>query len=162
MIFIYIQLQGRISLVVVMFFQSPLYLHRWGTALLLIEHFVAPSPVHGLGVFSTHFVPQGAKVWAAHPVIDREISKRELEDLPPHVVSLIETHSEFLPAKNIFRLSADGGYYMNHSDDPNLADQGDEMFASQNIHPGDELFCDYRIAKVMAFDPDLITAANGK
>lgn len=107
-------------------------------------------------------MPEGTLAWAAHPVIDREITAKELHDLPPHVVSRIETHSEYLPAKNMFRLSADGGYYMNHSDDPNLTDQGDEMFASRDIQPGDELFCDYRIAKVMAFDPDLVTAVTGQ
>lgn len=123
--------------------------------MLLIEHFVAASPVHGLGVFSAQFVPKGMQVWIAHPAIDREICLSELESLPSHVVKLIETHSEYLPGKNLFRLSADGGYYMNHSDDPNLVDRGDEMFADRDIQPSEELFCDYRIAKVIAFDPDI-------
>lgn len=130
--------------------------------MLLIEHYVAPSQVHGLGVFSTRFVPRGTLVWAAHPIIDREISESELQGLPPHVVALIEMHSEFLPAKNLFRLSADGGYYMNHSDVPNLLDCGEEMFACRNIHAGDELFCDYRIAKVVAFDPDRFAGTNNQ
>ena len=125
-----------------------------GECLLLIEHFVAASPVHGLGVFSTQFVAKGTRVWVAHPVIDREISPSELQSLPPHVVKLIETHSEYLSGKDLFRLSADGGYYMNHSNDPNLVDHGDEMFACRDIQQSEELFCDYRIAKVMAFDPD--------
>lgn len=122
--------------------------------MLLIEHYVAPSPVHGLGVFSRHFVAKGTLVWSVHPVIDREIRESELHSFPPHVVALIHTHSEYLLERRVFRLSADGGYYMNHSDTPNLVDAGDEMFAARDIQPSDELFCDYRIAKVMAFDPD--------
>lgn len=125
-----------------------------GKILLLIDHYVAPSPVHGLGVFSRHFVTKGTLVWSVHPVIDREICESELHSLPPHVVALIQMHGEYLPKQGQFRLSADGAYYMNHSDNPNLVDAGDEMFAATDIQPGDELFCDYRIAKVMAFDPD--------
>jgi uncharacterized protein len=130
---------------------------EFGGYLLLIEHYVAPSPVHGLGVFSRHFVPAGTLVWAAHPIIDREISPAEMDSLPPHVVALIQIHSEYLADKKLFRLSADGAAYMNHADDPNLLDRGDEMVARRDIRAGDELFCDYRIAKVMAFDPDNFT-----
>lgn len=125
-----------------------------GGRLLLVEHYVAPSPIHGLGVFSRHTVPEGTLVWVPHPVIDREFTKQDLRDLPPHVVKLIERHSEYLPDKKIFRLSADGGYFMNHSDQPSLRDDGDKMFASKDIQPGEELSCDYRITKVMSFDPD--------
>lgn len=130
--------------------------------MLLIEHYVAPSPVHGLGVFSRHFVAKGTLIWSVHPLIDREICESELHSLPSHVVTLIHTHGEYLPERSVFRLSADGGYYMNHSDTPNLADHGNEMFAARDIEPGEELFCDYRIAKVLAFDPDSFgNVANG-
>jgi len=117
--------------------------------------------VHGFGVFSRHFVPAGTLVWAFHPIIDREISASELEILPPHVVTLVKTHSEYLEGKNLFRLSADGGYYMNHSDDPNLQDHGDEMVACRDIRAGEELFGNYRVAKVMSFDPDNFANVRG-
>lgn len=122
--------------------------------MLVVEHFVAPSAVHGLGVFSKNFVPKGALVWRVHPVIDREIHRTELNDLPPHVVQNIQTHAEYLPSRDVFRLGADGGYFMNHSDDPNLIDAGESMFAARDISAGDELFCDYRLVRVVAFDPD--------
>jgi uncharacterized protein len=121
--------------------------------LLLIEHFVAPSPVHGLGVFSSGFVPAGTKVWIFHPLIDREIPKGDLSDLPPHVVSLIERHAEYFPEREIFRLSGDGDHFMNHADSPNIEDRVDEMFACKDIHSGEELFIDYRAIKVLVFEP---------
>lgn len=125
-----------------------------GGALLLIEHFVGPSPVHGLGVFSAQFVPLGAKVWEFNSIIDRLISLDDINSLPVHVVTQIQRHAEYFEARGAFRLPADGAYYMNHSNNPNLDDQGDEMVAKRDIFPGDELFCDYRITKVWAFDPD--------
>lgn len=133
-----------------------------GGRLLLIEHYVAPSQIHGLGVFSRNTVSKGALVWIPHPVIDREFAKHDLRDLPRHVVKLIEQHSEYLPDRNIFRLSADGCYFMNHSDQPNLRDEGDRMFANRDIQSGEEITCDYRITKVMSFDPDHLPAIEAK
>jgi hypothetical protein len=128
--------------------------------LLVIEHYVAPSSVHGLGVFTKHFIPKGALVWRVHPALDREISRAEMEDLPRHVVQNIMTHAEYLPDRDVFRLGADGGYFMNHSDQANLLDAGDEMYAARDIREGEELYCDYRIVKVMAFDPDAHIGIN--
>lgn len=122
--------------------------------MLLVDHYVAPSRVHGLGVYSRSFLPAGAIVWSFHPFIDREISVLECDDLPDHVVKLIKDYAEYLPERNMFRLSADGARFMNHSDQPNLRDEGDAMFAARDIYAGEELFCDYRITRVMAFDPD--------
>ena len=128
--------------------------------MLTVEHFVAPSEVHGLGVFSKHFIPQGALVWQAHPILDREITRAELDGLPDHVVRKIMTHAEYLPNRDIFRLAADGDYFMNHADEPNIADAGDTMYAARDIAPGEELLCDYRAVRVVAFDPDAQSAIH--
>ena len=122
--------------------------------MLLIEHYVAPSSIHGLGVFAVTFVPKGAKVWVFHPAIDRVIPVSELAGLPDHVVERIHVHAEFLPQHDAFRLGADGDYYLNHCDDPNLEDRGDEMFARMDIQAGDELRYDYRETEVVSFNPD--------
>lgn len=89
-----------------------------------------------------------------HPLIDREISADEFANLPDNVRRLVRSHGEHDREKRVFRLSADGVFYMNHADDPNLEDRGNEMFARRAIQIGEELFCDYRVARVMAFDPD--------
>jgi uncharacterized protein len=125
--------------------------------LLLIEHYVAPSSIHGLGVFAANFVPKGTKVWVFHPAIDRLIPVSELTGLPEHVLERIEIHAEYLPHLNAFRLGADGDLFMNHCDDPNLVDRGDEMFASRDIQAGEELHYNYRQTVIIAFDPDTRT-----
>lgn len=122
--------------------------------MLLIEHFVAPSSIHGLGVFAATFVPKGTKVWVFHPAIDRIIPTSELVGLPQHVIARLEAHSEYLPSRESIRIAVDGDYFLNHSDDPNLEDRDDEMFACSDIQAGDELHLDYRQTIVLAFDPD--------
>lgn len=130
------------------------YVSRWGGVLLLIEHYVAPSSIHGLGVYAATFVPKGTKLWEFHPVIDRVIPAGDLVGLPRHIIERIEAHSEYLPEFSASRMSADGDYYLNHSDDPNLEDIGGEMFARRDIQADEELQCDYRQTVVVAFDPD--------
>jgi hypothetical protein len=125
--------------------------------LLLIEHYVAPSSIHGLGVFAVSFVPKGTKVWVFHPAIDRIVALHELSGLPGHVLERLESHSEYLLTCNSLRIAADGDYYMNHSDEPNLSNHGEEMFALRDLHAGDELLCDYRQTVVLGFNPDTRT-----
>ena len=124
--------------------------------MLLVAHYLAPSPVHGIGVYTREIVAEGMRVWTANPVIDREITFAELAELPRHVIEYIRNHGEFLPATNRLRLSADGDSFMNHADEPNLIVRGDEMFAGRDIAAGEELFCDYRDTPVLAFDPEAL------
>ena len=124
--------------------------------MLLIDHFVAPSQVHGLGVFAGQSVDRGDKVYQFHPLIDREITEDEFANFPGNVRRLVRSHGDYDADRCVFRLSADGVFYMNHADDPNLEDRGNEMFARRAIQIGEELFCDYRVSRVMAFDPDAI------
>ena len=119
--------------------------------MLLIRHFIAPSPIHGLGCFSSVKVSKGEKVWEFHPIIDRIISLADLSTLPDHVAEKVQIHAEFMPDAGIFRLAADGAFFMNHADDPNLEDFGDWMVARRDIEIGEEITCDYRIVKVWSF-----------
>lgn len=119
--------------------------------MLLIPHFIAPSPIHGLGCFSSANAKKGERLWEFHPIIDRVISQADLLTLPDHIVQLVQTHAEFFPDTAIFGLAADGAFFMNHSDDPNLEDFGDRMVARRNIEIGDEITCDYRVVKVWSF-----------
>lgn len=118
--------------------------------MLLIPHYVAASPIHGLGCFSAADVRQGERIWEYHPAIDRIISEADLETLPEHVAACVLTHAEYFPAQALFRLSADGDFYMNHSDDPNFDDHGDYALARRDIMKGEEITCDYRVVKVHA------------
>ena len=122
--------------------------------MLTIEHYVAPSQIHGLGVFCKSRVYRGSPVWEFNSIIDKIISKLSLATLPLHTVNQIRTHAEFLPDINCYILAADGDYYMNHADEPSLIDHGKLMFAARDLKVGEELTCDYRIVHVDAFNPD--------
>lgn len=123
--------------------------------MLLIKHYIAASPIHGLGVFAAESAQKGQLVWSFHALIDREIPSDALASVPAHVAHMIRRHAEFLAHRDCFRLAADGDFFMNHSIDASLRDGGDAMFATRDIHPGDELTCDYREIRVLAFEDEL-------
>lgn len=127
--------------------------------MLIVDHYVAPSAIHGLGVFTRSRIQKGETVYRFHPAIDREISGSELEHLPEHVRRRVEAHSEWYPDRSTFRLSADGCYYMNHSSCPNLIDAGDTMYAARDIEADEELTCDYAVVKVYSFHPTVEVSA---
>lgn len=122
--------------------------------MLLVEHFIAPSEIDGFGVFASRVIALGEVAWIFHPLIDIEIHEAELDGLPEHVVNRIRRHGEYYVDRSTFILSADGNAFMNHSDNPNLEDLGDQLVARREILFGEELTCDYRVTPVLDFDPD--------
>ena len=88
--------------------------------MLLIDHYVAKSTIHGLGVYSADFVPEGQKVWEFHPAINKIVPVAEFKGLPRYVRLQIESRSEYLREQNAFLTSLDGDQFTNHSDDPKL------------------------------------------
>lgn len=119
--------------------------------MLLVPHYVAPSQIHGFGCFSSSNVDKGERIWEFHPLIDRVIHEADLASLPVHVVKLIRNHAEFIPDENVFRLAADGDFFMNHSNDPNFELFGNHATARRTIFIGEEITCDYHFVKVWSF-----------
>ena len=121
--------------------------------MILVDHYVAESKIHGLGVFSAEVVKKGVLIWEFNPIIDIEISHESVLGLPEHVIRKIHKHGWHHPEKNSFWLAADGDYYMNHSDNPTLEREGYSFVAAKDISAGDELTCDYRIVNVLDYNP---------
>lgn len=130
--------------------------------MILIDHYVSQSPIHGLGVFSSEVVTQDSLIWEFNPIIDRNIPVSALSNLPLHVVNKIHKHAWFHPETQSFWLGADGDYFMNHSENPTLQLIGLSFVASRNIEIGDELTCDYRVVQVLDYpvSSDNIVFAN--
>ena len=119
--------------------------------MLLIDHFIEKSDIHGLGVFAAEAVKEGEKIWEFNTAIDIVIEFEILKTLPPHAARRIEMRAEYYPEEKIFILGADGDSYMNHSDNPNLKNFGREGYASRDMEIGDEITCDYSSTKTVLF-----------
>jgi uncharacterized protein len=114
---------------------------------------LAPSPIHGIGVFAIRDIPRGKNPFNtlakyARPGYAR-ITRSELEALPQKLRELINalfvpTDGEmWLPncGTNVVYLNA----YLNHSTSPNLrTTDGFKFIALRKIADGEELTVDYR------------------
>lgn len=110
----------------------------------LVNFKIAPSEVHGLGIFSLERVPKGKLVWKFDPSIDKSFALKEINLCPPSVRNYLFKHC-YSPDGEEFIFCGDGGIYTNHSDTPNTRSLSlTELVAACNIYPGDEILSNYR------------------
>lgn len=111
--------------------------------MLTIKTRVAPSKVHGLGLFTEEHLSKEQIIWVQNPIIDKCIPKDLLETLPLIMQEYLH-HFSWQDEDGDFFISFDNDKYMNHSDNPNTRNDHPEFcFALCDIAAGEELTCDY-------------------
>lgn len=118
--------------------------------MLLIQSYVAPSPIEGVGVFAAETIPAGALIWKLNPAFDRLVRSDEIKNLPPTFRGFAERYGYPYPHDPSFLvIEIDNGRFMNHSNAPNTCfTDPDAGYALRRIEAGEELTCDYS-----EFDP---------
>jgi len=116
--------------------------------MLLVPTRLAPSPIHGLGVFAVAPIRQGTAVWRFARGLDMEFSPDILPTLPPHVQEFF-AHYGYLD-RNVQRiiLCFDDARFVNHSATPNVAtDYARDRYgldvALRDIAAGEEITMNY-------------------
>jgi uncharacterized protein len=122
--------------------------------MLLVETRVAPSPIHGLGLFAVVAIPRGTPIWRFQPGFDRDFAPSEAAALPQITQAHLRWFSYVRPEDQHFVLSGDHACFMNHSAAPNTGVPREThppvtTIALRDIAPGEELTCDY-----FTFDTD--------
>ena len=119
---------------------------------LSAETYVAikPSAIHGIGVFAIADIPKGCRDLFSKNVGNWiKVSIADVEKLPPHSRSLIETYCLY-DKENYF--VPDYGFkvmdlvnYLNHSSTPNIisVNDGEYFEAILDIPAGNELMINY-------------------
>lgn len=111
-----------------------------------------PSPVAGIGVFALRDIAKGCRDMFSKP--DKNdawitVSKKEVEQLPPHAQLLVENYclfddeKYFVPDYGFKKI--DISLFLNHSDTPNIKsiNEGEYFETLREIITGEELFIDY-------------------
>jgi SET domain-containing protein len=111
---------------------------------------IKPSPIDGIGVFAIRDIPKGCRKMFSKGIGKWiKIPKAEIELLPPHSKTLIETYCLY-DDENYF--VPDYGFkvmdlvnFLNHSDTPNIIsiNDGEEFEAIRDVIAGEELLIDY-------------------
>ena len=107
------------------------------------------SPEIGRGVFATQFIPRGTLTWVLCE-LDRVFTPQQVEALPAAYRQIMDTYA-YINADGTWVMCWDWGRYMNHACDPNTL--GLTAFADvavRDIHPGEEVTCDYGMLNLTA------------
>lgn len=99
-----------------------------------------PSTLGGVGVFATHDIAEGTQVFSGKfsPV------KRKIKDIPEEFIKycVFVSDEECLSPERFDRMEI--GWYLNHSDNPNVKKISDNYaIATRNIQAGEEILMDY-------------------
>jgi uncharacterized protein len=119
--------------------------------MLLVNTYVAPSPIEGVGVFAAQPIAAGTRIWRLEPAFDRLIRREELLTMAPMMQAFVDRYAyPLLSDPEVLIVELDNGRFMNHDPlDPNTRfDDPDAGFALRDIAAGEEITCNYA-----EFDP---------
>jgi len=111
--------------------------------MLIVKTKLAPSLIHGIGVFTEEFIPSGSIIWQWHEGIDHKVSPELVDALPEVCQEVFKRYSWI--ENDMYIICIDNERYINHSDNPNCVfpDDGTIGFAARDIQIGEEITQDY-------------------
>lgn len=120
--------------------------------MLLVETYLAPSKIHGIGLFAKDRIPKGTKIWEFTPGFDQELTQEQIDQLSEACRERILNYVYYNANKMRYILCSDDERFINHSEEPNIVDIGfcsddgeeGEAFAARDIEADEELTEDYR------------------
>jgi SET domain-containing protein len=111
---------------------------------LRVPTYLAPSGIHGVGVFTPEFIPAGSVIWTFDPEVDWTLSADDVNHFPEAYRPKIRAYC-YLDESGVYILCGDNARFMNHSEEPNCDDwTSRSTLAWRDIQAGEELTCDYR------------------
>ena len=124
--------------------------------MMLIRTRVAPSPIHGMGLFTVAPVAQGTPIWCFEPGFDRAFTPEQFNALPARARDHIRWFSYVNEADGNRILSGDHACFINHSTEPNTGTLPDApapvtTVALRDLAADEEITCNY-----FAFDAEAV------
>src|SRR5947199_5700232 len=89
--------------------------------MLLIPTRLAPSSIHGFGVFAVAPIAKGTPVWRFAKGLDMEFAPDIVPTLPAHVQEFFAHYGYLDRNRQRIILCFDNARFVNHSDTPNVA-----------------------------------------
>jgi len=116
--------------------------------MLLVPTYLAPSPIHGIGLFAAEPMAAGTAVWCLHEGFDVVVDEPVVASLGTIAQLQVQRYAYIDPKRRIRILCGDDARFFNHADDANCRDDpsssGAVTVAVRDIAAGEELTWDYR------------------
>ncbi|HET9597452.1 MAG TPA: SET domain-containing protein [Anaeromyxobacteraceae bacterium] len=112
-----------------------------------MKTYLAPSRIHGTGLFAGEDIPRGTVVWRRDPTLDIELTEEQIEALAPPSREQVVKYTYLDIVRRTFVLCGDDARFFNHEEAPNCLDypdaDGGTTVAARDIRAGEELTSDY-------------------
>lgn len=115
--------------------------------MLHIKYKLAPSNLHGIGVFADEDVPPLFCIVEASPLLDINLTSEQFNSLSKSEQEEIKHHGHFDKILNKWHVDFDMIRFANHSNTPNIKqeynDRGYYIVSLREIKTGEELTINY-------------------
>jgi uncharacterized protein len=114
--------------------------------MLLVRTRIAPSRVHGIGLFAAERISRGSVVWEFRRGFDAVLSRSDIRNLSSAARVQVENYAYLDLRTGEIILCGDDARFLNHDDDPNVVDDPADpyrCFARRDLAAGEELLCNY-------------------
>jgi hypothetical protein len=117
--------------------------------MLYVKTKVAPSGIHGLGLFADEYIPRGTVIWRFTPGFDLKLTKDQVNKLPSQAREYFAIYAWLSKKSECYILALDYAKYVNHCAAPNAlskyTDDEEEVVtkAIKDISVGEEITDDY-------------------
>lgn len=123
---------------------------KWKEAIKLLNEIVkiklAPSPIHGVGVFALRDMKKGERVYADITLNAFDLPYKRFSELRPEVSeTLLNYWGNIINGSHFLYPVTKMSGYINHSDNPNFDMTNDVL--SKDVKKGEEITEDYRTLK---------------
>ena len=112
--------------------------------MLVIITYIAPSSIHGLGLFAAEDIHAGRVWWRYDPALDQARTPEQVAAMEPDAREFWETYA-FKRRDGVMVLCFDHARFVNHADYPNSRDDDDGCsVAVVDIPAGTEITENYQ------------------
>jgi SET domain-containing protein len=115
--------------------------------MLLVPTYLAPSAIHGIGLFAAEPLNAGTPVWRLDEPFDQVVDETALARLDTFAQLQVRRYAYLDPLRRVRILCGDDARFFNHADDANcrddLASEGTVTVTVRDVAEGEELTWDY-------------------
>jgi SET domain-containing protein len=110
--------------------------------MLIKKTFIAPSAIHGIGLFAAEVIEENELVWI--PGFEELYTQNQFEEFSPLQQACLLHYGWKDIHDGLWHLSLDNDRFTNHSFEPTLKlDEKNNVVAAKRIEAGDEMTVNY-------------------
>jgi len=111
--------------------------------MLRVKAYIAPSGIHGMGLFAGEPIAKGSVVWGFDPPVDQRFKPEQLRDMSGEMKLFLSRYA--YSDRGTLVLCGDHARFMNHSSEANCGNDPTRQYtlALRDIAQGEELTDNY-------------------